>query len=296
MPFHTQTKKYAGLSRLHDVAAEASGVEFYPVKRQPWDTRKLNPNWDGIHWLESDANGFDDDTKIDYTENVGEEGYPELVYLYAIGRLDKSYPRPMFQILPRDAFHTSGQRIEKPCPDCWDFHRSWGCEEHGERDYDHERHCFLSPQVLEQDERERSRVRNEATLTFHRNPDGTIEPGPSPRSNAFASDSWWPSSSNRYCPCGCGALNPRELGGPDLGYEAIAEYQRQMQRINTRFQEIRPYQPGTITANGLHHSAAVSPVLGTSNWTITVEAETEQYRGSGIAEVFTIEVERPGGQ
>lgn len=133
--------KNSGLSHLADVARR-DGLQIlhsYPIrkKREP---RRLNPNLAGIEWLESDANNFDDDTEIEGSgpmEGTGlpADAKPEFLVDYAAGRERKSNPRPMFQIIPRDAFSGMAPSVQ-PCPGCYDFARAWTCPDHAERHYD----------------------------------------------------------------------------------------------------------------------------------------------------------------
>ena len=138
--------KNAGLSHLADVARR-DGLQIlhsYPIKKK-WQPRRLNPNLAGIKWLESDANGFDDDTEIQYIEQVSNED-PELLIQYSYGREKMSYSRPMFQIIRRDAF--SGSRLSvTPCP-CDRFEKSWDatrCETHTEVEWDWQRGVWKRP-------------------------------------------------------------------------------------------------------------------------------------------------------
>lgn len=240
--------KHAGLSRLAE-AARLDGEQIlhsYPVKRKG-GRRRLLPNQAGIEWLESDANNFDSDTEIDEWDH--RQGKPDGIRYYAAAAaINRTYSRPIFQILPRDAFHTAPQEVLGASACCYDFHRSWKCEEHPEVPYDHGRQLWLNPRQLRLDERraESERVARQIEDT----------------GNAFASDS--------YCSCGC------EAG-----------------QVWTRPESL---SPETINTDGLLNATDVRPILGTPNRQLTVEAETEQSRGSGITEVFTIEVERPGGQ
>lgn len=136
--------KNAGLSHLADVAEQArrDGLQIlhsYPIRKKH-EPRRLNPNRAGIEWLESDANHFDRDTEIEAVvtmEGTGQpaNAEPELIVHRAYGSEHKSYPRPMFQIIPRDAFSGMGPSVQ-PCPGCYDFARTWACPDHGERHYD----------------------------------------------------------------------------------------------------------------------------------------------------------------
>ena len=111
-------------------------MDHYPVKqrRQP---RRLNPNTDGITWLEAESEG---DTEICSEEVFEDDG---IKYTRAFGRVSKSYPRPMFQIIPNAAFSVMGQSVT-PCQ-CDRFDQSWNCEIHPEVAWDTERKRWKLP-------------------------------------------------------------------------------------------------------------------------------------------------------
>ena len=132
--------KNAGLSHLADVA---SAIEYYPVKRRG-QKRSLFPNYAAIEWLESSENDFDD-TEVEFVTAMDGTG-SELNVTFAFGRGTKSYPRPMFQIIPRDAFSGMGQAVT-PCS-CDRFDLSWDatrCEAHAEVEWDWERKAWKRP-------------------------------------------------------------------------------------------------------------------------------------------------------
>lgn len=79
-------------------------------------------------------------TEVEYTEKYPDDG---IEYTYARGRARKSYPRPMFQIIPRDAFSGSGHSVT-PCQ-CDRFDRSWNCELHPEISWDPKRRRWDRP-------------------------------------------------------------------------------------------------------------------------------------------------------
>lgn len=128
--------KNSGLSLLADTAAEQSGTYHYPVKRRGLP-RALLPNWDAIRWLEADKR----DTEIEYQEGPDQEG---LVYTFAYGRTEKSYPRPMFQVIHDETFSSFRGITATACP-CGDFSRTAYCDEHGELEYDWNRRAWVRP-------------------------------------------------------------------------------------------------------------------------------------------------------
>lgn len=64
-----------------------------------------------------------------------------LKYTYARGRVRKSYPRPMFQIIPDTPLSS---RPTTPCQ-CDRFDRSWNCPEHPEIEWDAVQHRWKRP-------------------------------------------------------------------------------------------------------------------------------------------------------
>jgi hypothetical protein len=91
-------------------------------------------------------------TEIVETEQMGPEAHG-LKATYARGhtpngqdhtRNVNNYARPMFQVLPRDAF-SCGAIVVTPCRACDDFSRSWACEEHHELPWDAEKGRFQRP-------------------------------------------------------------------------------------------------------------------------------------------------------
>ena len=131
--------KNAGLSHLADVANEA---DHYPVKKR-WEPRRLNPNYDAIRWLEEATH---EATKIAWSEpdRCTDE---ELQILHAEGADVRNYNRPMFQVLPRDAFSGMGALVT-PCMACDRFDRSWACEEHPEVEWDHDLKRWKRPGLV----------------------------------------------------------------------------------------------------------------------------------------------------
>lgn len=136
--------KSAGLSHLADVSNEQALAFHYPIKRKG-ERRRLNPNWDAICWLEDDSA---EDCEIEYIEPMGSGELKELNVLYTFGRESKSYPRPMIQIIPRDAFSGANQSVS-PCS-CDRFDYSWEhvrCEKHTEVEWDWEGRCWKRPRT-----------------------------------------------------------------------------------------------------------------------------------------------------
>lgn len=73
-------------------------------------------------------------TEITYSQDVG-ENQPGLRYDYARGRVNKTYSRPVFQVIDdRYGFEDKWPRTEH-CQ-CFEFHLSWNCDQHPERTYD----------------------------------------------------------------------------------------------------------------------------------------------------------------
>lgn len=110
-------------------------VEHYPVKRRG-QKRRLDPNWPAIAWLEAESLA---DTEIVDTDEVTLEtdGVTEIITLeHARGNYEarerRHYPRTMFQLI--EDGHSSGSPTSpaSPCPDCYDFSRSWNCPDHPE--------------------------------------------------------------------------------------------------------------------------------------------------------------------
>lgn len=56
-----------------------------------------------------------------------------------------NHARPMFQLIPDQAYSGTPTRPANPCPDCYDFSRSWNCEYHPERSYDTKTHAWGRP-------------------------------------------------------------------------------------------------------------------------------------------------------
>lgn len=62
----------------------------------------------------------------------------DLIVTSAVGRGMSRYARPMFQVIPHDAF--SGSCLSyTPCPACDDWSRSWNCPDHHEIPWDAEK-------------------------------------------------------------------------------------------------------------------------------------------------------------
>jgi len=80
-------------------------------------------------------------TEITHVEESPDMG---LAHLYAAGRVRKSYPRPMFQVIPDGAFSGGGSSVT-PCQ-CDRFDQSWNCELHpDEVAWDNERKRWRLP-------------------------------------------------------------------------------------------------------------------------------------------------------
>lgn len=67
------------------------------------------------------------------------------VTTFARGRRRKSYPRPMFQVLP-DTNGIAFQEHIRPCPACDRWDRSWSCPDHPEVPWDTKLGCFVRPE------------------------------------------------------------------------------------------------------------------------------------------------------
>ena len=121
--------------------------DFYPVRRRG-EPRRLNPDWAAIDWLEA---GIAQDTETVATRPLGcTDG--ELYITYAAGARWKRYNRPMFQPLPLEASSSLPQQTRKPCAACYDFHRTWACEDHPELAYNAKHKQWkLPPQPTEYD-------------------------------------------------------------------------------------------------------------------------------------------------
>lgn len=128
--------KNSGLALLADTANEEQGTYHYPVRRRGLP-RALLPNWDAIRWLEADKR----ETEIEYTENSEADG---LLYTFAYGRIGKSYPRPMFQVIHDRALSDFRGVSGTACP-CGDFSRSMYCPDCQELEYDWNQRTWIRP-------------------------------------------------------------------------------------------------------------------------------------------------------
>jgi len=120
-------------------SAYPSPEEFcYPVKRRG-ERRRLNPNRDGIAWLEEQS---ETDTEISMTYPTGEilrsedgETYSDFLVHRALGyysaRQRDMYPWPMFQV---HAGFKASMLSYSPCPGCDDWARTSRCTSHHDRD------------------------------------------------------------------------------------------------------------------------------------------------------------------
>ncbi len=123
-------KSHPGISLLADVSREMlGGEEFYPVK-QKGQPRRLDPNWAGIAWLEA-TTLLDTEIEADSTDMVASDdgltNYRASGWYDAVRR--HHYSRPMLQILT-DIGTTLTSGVIGACAACYDFSRSWACEEH----------------------------------------------------------------------------------------------------------------------------------------------------------------------
>lgn len=110
----------------------------YPVKRRG-ERRRLNPNRDGIAWLEEQS---ETDTEISMTYPMGEivqgeEGaFRDFTVHRALGyyaaRRRGMYAWPMFQV--HAGFKASMIKYPNPCPACDDWARTSRCTSHHDRD------------------------------------------------------------------------------------------------------------------------------------------------------------------
>lgn len=118
---------YSGLSQLADAARDLTQPReaAYPVKRKG-ERRRLNPNRDGIAWLEGEA--FHSNTEI-IGVKAGEDG---VTYITSAGAVAATlHVRPMFQV-----FKDGGAYMFRhfSCPDCDDWSRTSRCDRHHDRD------------------------------------------------------------------------------------------------------------------------------------------------------------------
>lgn len=111
-------------------------MNHYPIKRRGVP-RRLAPNTDGIAWLEEQSWY---DTKITFEQVEEAEG---IKYLKTPGHATRDYNRPMFEIIPNEAFSGSGRSVT-PCQ-CDRFDRSWACEIHPEISWDPVRRRWRRP-------------------------------------------------------------------------------------------------------------------------------------------------------
>lgn len=124
--------KHSGLSQLADAATEmiSPRLAHYPVRRKG-ERRRLNPNTDGIKWLEGEA--FLEATQI-VEFDVAHDGLRSyLTSGWYAAKRGGNYARPMFQVFRMEA-SSSAQIPYTPCPDCDNWARTSKCETHHDLD------------------------------------------------------------------------------------------------------------------------------------------------------------------
>lgn len=135
----------AELSHLADVARQETGGANYPVRKKG-ERRRLLPNTEAIQWLEETT---ETDTEIRPQEQLWEDGKMTDCYViralgWAGARFNGMYPRRMFDLYDSEA--GGGQiRYSDPCPACYDYSRSWACQEHPETPWDAKQRCWIRP-------------------------------------------------------------------------------------------------------------------------------------------------------
>lgn len=105
--------------------------DHYPI-RQQGEQRHLNPNRDGIRWLEEQSCALTEMPCLDEwppTPNTG------LIYYSTPGASEGEYVRPMFELIPSRAFSSSRQSVH-PCQACDNYAYTWNCKEHHEVPWD----------------------------------------------------------------------------------------------------------------------------------------------------------------
>lgn len=117
--------KHSGLSQLADAA-----FAHYPVRRKG-ERRRLNPNTDGIKWLEGEA--FLEATRI-VEFDVAVDGLQSyLTSGWHAAKRGGNYVRPMFQVFGMEV-SSSATMAYTPCPDCDNWARTSKCETHHDLD------------------------------------------------------------------------------------------------------------------------------------------------------------------
>lgn len=124
---------HPGLSLLADVSRklQPDRPHCYPVKKKG-EKRQLNPNWEGIAWLEEAAVV---DTEIVQTyPSRDDELDIQCAHGYTLATF-RGHPRPMFDLLHSGVtdLWQGTESYSEPCDACYDFSRSWKCPQHGEQ-------------------------------------------------------------------------------------------------------------------------------------------------------------------
>jgi hypothetical protein len=137
--------KYDGVSQLADVSRDLTQPRnaCYPVKKR-FESRRLNPNWDAIRWLEDVTASL---TEITHSDPMRGDDGDNLDVLRTPGGDTRLYSRPMIQVIPRDAFSGAALSVT-PCMACYRFDRSWACADHPEVPYNHERKQWARPGLV----------------------------------------------------------------------------------------------------------------------------------------------------
>lgn len=114
----------------------------YPVKKKH-QPRRLDPNWDGIIWLEYRSEAH---VEVRWTyPMMSDEGFTvQRAQGWVRASEGRNFPRPMFQVFADGASGTL-PLSRRPCEACDDFSRSWACEEHPEVSWDAKRRVWVRP-------------------------------------------------------------------------------------------------------------------------------------------------------
>lgn len=116
--------KHSELSQLADAA-----FAHYPIRRKG-ERRRLNPNWDGIDWLEAETRG----AVCVRDEFEGPDGNLILeTFGGANAKAKGAYVRPMILEMPLGVGSASPVSVI-PCPGCDDWSRTSKCRTHHDRD------------------------------------------------------------------------------------------------------------------------------------------------------------------
>lgn len=118
--------KYGGLSQLADVARDLTQPKeaCYPIRRKG-ERRRLNPNLDGIRFLEGET--FEQQTAIYHRAHYGNG----LTVLYARGYFTRGCNRPMIQVID-DSTRPFDSPDRTPCEDCDNVAYTSKCPGHPE--------------------------------------------------------------------------------------------------------------------------------------------------------------------